>query len=63
MCTVMRYNCGLLCHYGILFHVVITAADIISLCSEDAVLSTNTLNLQLEDIYADIHRPEVDVDT
>ena len=48
-------------HYGVLFHVVITAADITCLCSEDAVLGTSTLNLQLEDIFADIRRPEVDV--
>ena len=34
-------------------------ADIASLCPEEAVIFSNTLTLQLQDIFADIHKPEV----
>ena len=34
-------------------------ADIASLCPEEAVLFSNTLTLQLQDIFANIHKPEV----
>ena len=34
-------------------------ADIASLCPEEAVLFSNTLTLQLQDIFANIQKPEV----
>lgn len=33
--------------------------DITSLCSEETILCSNTLTLQLKDIFANIHKPEV----
>ena len=46
------------CVNGIL-HCVLEFADIASLCPEEAVLFSNTLTLQLQDIFANIHKPEV----
>ena len=46
------------CVNGILHHVS-EFADIASLCPEEAVLYSNTLTLQLQDIFDNVHRPEV----
>ena len=48
---------SVLCNNSTLYVNLI--ADIASLCPEEAVLFSNTLTLQLQDIFADIHRPEV----
>lgn len=34
-------------------------ADIAILCPEETILCSNTLTLELKDIFADIHAPEV----
>lgn len=45
--------------YTELYTCVCALADIASLCPEEAVLFSNTLTLQLQDIFANIHKPEV----
>ena len=55
MCTLqnaMEYACS--------YHLKLNwSVDIASLCSEETILCSNTLTLQLKDIFADIHKPEV----
>ena len=58
--NVMEYKNDIMitCINGIL-HCVLEFADIASLCPEEAVLFSNTLTLKLQDIFANIHKPEV----